>query len=223
MNKTFLSIGAGPGIGLATAQRFAREGYDIMLSSRSTERLRRQAGILGAQGASVALERVDAGRPGQVYDLVSRVAAQGELVLHYNAGVLHYGADGQLLAQPVDAQSMTAQMADLQVNISSALAAVKAALPGMREHGGGTILLTGGGFGVQPSPDFLTLSIGKAGLRALALAMFEPLRQENIHIGTVTVSRLVSAQSQASREVAEAFWNMHAQPREAWTAEATVS
>ena len=33
--KTFLSIGSGPGIGLDTAIRFAREGYRVILTSRN--------------------------------------------------------------------------------------------------------------------------------------------------------------------------------------------
>jgi len=210
MSKTFLSIGAGPGIGLATARRFAREGYDIVLSSRSMDRLRKQAGILGADGARVTLAQADAARPGQIHDLVSGVAEQGELVLHYNAGVLHYDAHGKLLAQPIGAQAMVEQMADLQINLASAL-------PAMQARGGGTILLTGGGFGIHPSPDFLTLSVGKAGLRALAMALYEPLKKDNIHIGTVTVSQLVSPDSQASRDIADRFWELHAQSREAWT------
>ncbi|CAN7522197.1 SDR family NAD(P)-dependent oxidoreductase [Rhizobium rhizogenes] len=35
--KTFLSIGSGPGIGLATAKRFAAEGYRIILTSRNQD------------------------------------------------------------------------------------------------------------------------------------------------------------------------------------------
>jgi NAD(P)-dependent dehydrogenase (short-subunit alcohol dehydrogenase family) len=37
--KTFLNIGSGPGIGLATAERFAAEGYRAILTSRSREKL----------------------------------------------------------------------------------------------------------------------------------------------------------------------------------------
>jgi NAD(P)-dependent dehydrogenase (short-subunit alcohol dehydrogenase family) len=216
MSKTFLSIGSGPGIGLATATRFAREGYRIVLSSRNMQRLRRQAEVLGISGASVMLQEADASRPAQIVDLVARNAGEGELVLHYNAGVLHYDEQAVLMAQPIERQPAAELVSDLQVNLASAMAAVKAALPAMRAAGKGSILLTGGGFGVHPSADFLGLSIGKAGLRAMAQALFEPLRQSGIHIATVTVSQLVSPGSDAARAIAEQFWQMHAAPKEAW-------
>ena len=39
MSKTFLSIASGPGIGLATARRFGREGYCVVLAGRNIARL----------------------------------------------------------------------------------------------------------------------------------------------------------------------------------------
>jgi NAD(P)-dependent dehydrogenase (short-subunit alcohol dehydrogenase family) len=48
--KTFLSIGSGPGIGIATAERFAREGFRIVLTSRDTAKLSDRARRLKAGG-----------------------------------------------------------------------------------------------------------------------------------------------------------------------------
>ena len=47
--KTFLSIGSGPGIGIATAERFA-EGFRIVLTSRDTAKLSDRARRLKAGG-----------------------------------------------------------------------------------------------------------------------------------------------------------------------------
>lgn len=217
--KTFLSIGSGPGIGLATAQRFAREGFSIVLSSRNMAHLRQQAEILSADGVNVTLLEADATKPAQIVELVTRArsADDEELVVHYNTGVLHYDAEGQLLPQTIQQQTANEISLDLQANLVSAMVAIKAALPGMQKQGGGTILLTGGGFGIHPSPDFLTLSVGKAGIRATAQALFEPLRTENIHIATVTVSQLVSPHSDAARAIAQHFWELHSEPRDSWT------
>jgi len=41
--KTFLGIGTGAGIGFATAERFAREGFRVVLSARNLERTRELA------------------------------------------------------------------------------------------------------------------------------------------------------------------------------------
>ncbi|CDG83291.1 SDR family NAD(P)-dependent oxidoreductase [Janthinobacterium agaricidamnosum] len=221
MPKTFLSIGCGPGIGLATALRFAKEGYNIILSSRKLESLRKLAEVLGQGGAHVTLMQADASKPAQILELVGRAAIHGELVLHYNAGVLHYDPLGGLQAMPIDQQSSGELSSDLQINLSSALVAIKTALPAMRQQGGGTILLTGGGLALHPSADFLTLSIGKAGLRTAAQALFQPLKKDNIHIGTVTVCQVVDTASDAPRQIAELFWDLHAQARNDWTWEHT--
>jgi NADP-dependent 3-hydroxy acid dehydrogenase YdfG len=39
MAGLFLGIGAGPGIGLSTARRFAAEGFPVVLAARKVERL----------------------------------------------------------------------------------------------------------------------------------------------------------------------------------------
>lgn len=220
--KTHLVIGAGPGIGLAAAQRFAREGYRIVLAARSAERLAPQADALRRAGATVSVETVDASRPAEVAALVQRHAAD-LAVLHYNAGVLHYTATGELQPRTLADESVDTLASEANVNLVSALAAVQAAEAAMGPRGAGTILLTGGGFGVAPTPAFLNISVAKAGLRAAAQALFAPLQQRGIHLATATVSTLVAAGSDKSREVAEAFWRLHAQPQGAWDWEVVVS
>ncbi len=218
MSKTFLSIGAGPGIGLATARRFAREGYKIVLAARNAERLLASAASLQTAGFAVETRTVDAGNPAAVAALVASIGPELH-VLHYNAGVLHYDAQARLQTRTIDDESISSLVSDVQIDLTGALAAVKAALPALRAHAGGTVLLTGGGLGVQPQGNFFTLSVGKAGIRAAGLALFEPLRKEGIHVATVTVSRLVSPDSPQTEEIAEAFWTLHAQPEGEWTFE----
>ncbi len=70
--KTFLSIGSGPGIGYATAERFAQEGFRIVLSARSIEKTQALAEKLIKQGHSVAVHKVDAADPASVAALVAR-------------------------------------------------------------------------------------------------------------------------------------------------------
>jgi NAD(P)-dependent dehydrogenase (short-subunit alcohol dehydrogenase family) len=217
MSKTFLSVGAGPGIGLATALRFAQAGYRVVLAARNTQRLESFAAAMSSSGHSAETALVDASDPVAVAALVASVGAELE-VLHYNAGVLHYDKEGTLEPRPLEAETFTSLISDTNINITSALTAIQSAIPALSGRGG-TILLTGGGLGVQPSGNFLTLSVGKAGIRAMAQALFEPLGQQGIHVATVTVGRLVSPDSPQARDIAEAFWQLHVQDRGNWTLE----
>ena len=210
--KTFLSIGAGPGMGLATAERFAREGFRVVLSARNEAKTRELAEQLKAKGHQAEVRTVDAGNPESVAALVAEIehASGGIDVLHFNAASMR---NQTLAAQPRNTFNT-----DLAVNIGGAMAAAQAAAPGMLQRGSGSILLTGGGFGLQPHPEYLSLSIGKAGIRALAQGIFEPFKEKGVHVATVTVAGFVTTAADAAA-VAEHFWQLHSQPAGAWEVE----
>jgi short-subunit dehydrogenase len=73
---------------------------------------------------------------------------------------------------------------DLAINIGGALVAAQSVAPKMSERDAGTILPTGGGFALEPNPEYLSLSIGKAGIRAMAHALFQSLKEKGIHVAT---------------------------------------
>lgn len=112
---------------------------------------------------------------------------------------------------------------DLAVNVGGALVATQAVARQMSERGSGTILLTGGGFSLAPNAEYISLSIGKAGVRAMTLGIFESLKQQGIHIATVTVHTAVTPDSKEAEAVAEHFWQLYRQPLGNWTAEVTYS
>ena len=215
--KTFLSIGSGPGIGTATAVRFAREGFRIVLTSRNTTSLVERANRFVAEGHQVETRTVDAGNLASVSALVRDVETQfGAIdVLHFNSASMR--------AATIKTQATETFVPDLTVNIGAALVAVQEVSRGMLARGAGTILLTGGRFAVAPDPDYLSLSIGKAGLRALTQALFVPFRNQGVHIGSVIVSTMVAAESREAQGVADAFWRFHSSPTEAWLPEVTYS
>jgi short-subunit dehydrogenase len=209
----FLSIGSGPGIGFATAERFAREGFQVILSARNAAKTRKLADQLNAKGYKAEAQTVDAGVPWSVTSLIVEVEKQfGSIdVLHYNAASIRKAT---LAGQPPDTFN-----ADLAVNIGGALVAAQAVASKMSERRSGTILLTGGGFALQPHAEYLSLSIGKAGLRALGQGLFESLKEKGIHIATVTVATLVNPGSGDAAAIADKFWLLQNEPRGSWTAE----
>jgi NAD(P)-dependent dehydrogenase (short-subunit alcohol dehydrogenase family) len=215
--KTFLSIGSGPGNGFATALRFAREGFHVTLSGRNPAKARELVERLRARGYAAESRAVDAADPESVAALIAGV--QGQLgpvdVLHYNSASLRRAT---LAEQPRDTFGE-----DLAVNVGGALVAAQAAVRQMSERRSGAILLTGGGYALKPNPQFISLSIGKAAIRALALGMFASLKEQGIHIATVTIEVAVGPDSPASEAVGELFWQLHSQPVGEWTAELKYS
>jgi short-subunit dehydrogenase len=212
--KTFLSIGAGPGMGFATAERFAKEGFQIVLAARGATKTQQLADKLKSRGHTAEARTVDSGDPESVAKLVAEVETQyGSIdVLHYNAASMRKAT---LAEQP-----RNTFIDDLAVNIGGALVAAQTVAPKMEERKSGAILLTGGGFALAPNADYLSLSIGKAGIRTLAIGLFEPYRKKGIHVATVTVAALVLPESKEAAPVAEHFWRLYNQPKDAWTAEA---
>src|SRR5260370_26847276 len=73
---------------------------------------------------------------------------------------------------------------DLRVNITSPLVTIKGFTSHMAKKGQGTILITGGALAMYPSADYLTVSIGKAGIRAMTDALFPQLAKSGIHIAS---------------------------------------
>jgi NAD(P)-dependent dehydrogenase (short-subunit alcohol dehydrogenase family) len=213
--KTFLSIGSGPGMGYATAARFAREGFQIVLSARNPTNTRELADRLKAKGYRAEVRTVNSAGPESVAALIADVEKQfGSIdVLHYNAASLRKATLWE--------QSRATFVQDLAVNIGGALVAIQAVAERMSERRSGTIVLTGGGLALAPNSEFISLSIGKAGIRALALGTFESLKLKGIHIATVTVSAAVAPDSEAAEAVAEHFWQLHSQPIDKWTVEVT--
>ncbi|GEO99909.1 SDR family NAD(P)-dependent oxidoreductase [Methylobacterium haplocladii] len=210
---TFLSIGSGPGMGLATAERFAREGFQVVLSARKGDKAQELADQLKSKGYKAEARTVDAGDPASVAALIADVEGTfgGIDVLHFNAASMR----NQTLAdQPRDSFNT-----DLAVNVGGAMAATQAAATKMLARGSGSVLLTGGGFALQPHPEYLSLSIGKAGIRALAQGIFDTFKEKGVHVATVTIAGFVNSEKDATA-VAEHFWQLHSQPSGSWEVEA---
>ena len=95
---------------------------------------------------------------------------------------------------------------DLMTDVGGAFYTIRAVLPAMLARRAGTILLSGGGLAVDPSPLYLTLSVGKAGLRALARALSKDPVLADIHVAHALLHTTITPE--AGREIAEEFWTL---------------
>ena len=79
----------------------------------------------------------------------------------------------------------------------------------------GTILVTGGGLALNPMYEYLPLSMDKAALRAMCIALHEELKKQNVFVGTVTVTGLIAPGEACDPSLlAEDFWKLYTERKE---------
>lgn len=209
-------VGAGAGLGMAVARAFAGEGHPVALLARNLEPLREYAAGLASSGQAARAYRADAGDPDDLSAAINRAADElgAPDVLVYNAAVVRRDRPTE-----VDAKEWGSWLA---VNVTGAKAAADAVLPRLR-GGRGTLLFTGGGFALRPSPAWTSMSAGKAALRAYALALFEDQRPSGVHAATVTIAGIIGEPRFEPDAIAPRYLELHHQPQDEWTAEILVS
>ncbi|MEU4611409.1 SDR family NAD(P)-dependent oxidoreductase [Streptomyces umbrinus] len=210
-------IGAGPGIGQAVARRFAREGMPITLIARSGQTLRAVAGEVARNAAShgvpiVALQADSTDRAELDAALDRAVDEHGvPEVAVYNAALVRADELGEF--------SVREHMEAWAVNVVGALNAAARLAPAMAARGRGTFLVTGGM--PEPKPQYVSLSLGKAGVRTLVALLDQQYGSSGVHVASVTVDGPVAPGTDFDPDdIAEHYWQLHTQPRHLWDREA---
>jgi short-subunit dehydrogenase len=208
MSKPVIAVvGAGPGVGLAVAKRFSREGFDVALIARRVEALDEYTAELAHDGVGARGFAADTSdEPGLRQAFADIRASLGSPeVLVYNAAVLKQGRPSELLVEDV--------IHDFRVNVTGALVAAQEVIPAMRANRGGTILLTGGGLALSPDPAFASLALGKAAIRNLAFSLGGELEGDGIQVATVTICGFVRPGTHFDPDrIADVYWKLHTQP-----------
>ncbi|MEV4070650.1 SDR family NAD(P)-dependent oxidoreductase [Nonomuraea fuscirosea] len=196
-------IGAGPGIGRSVARRFAKEGLRVALVSRT-------GGTLGLEGALAY--RADSTNEDELRAVLD--AAAGEFgtpdVVVYNAAIIRRDSPAEASAR--------VQLDAWAVNVVGALVTAAHVAPAMAERGGGTFIVTGGM--PEPKAGYVSLSLGKAGVRTLVALLDEEYGPSGVHAASVTVAGPVAPGTDFDPDdIAEHYWRLHTQPRERWERE----
>lgn len=224
-----VGVGASIGVGAATARRFAREGFAVFIAGRTPAKLERVAAEIREAGGAVETLIGDATRTEDAARFVAAAEAAGPLaiVLH-NAGSNR--RDNILDLEQKDFEQLWRDhcLGGFLVGREAARRMVP------RERG--TILFTGASGSLRGRAGFAAFAVAKAGLRALSQSMARELGPKGLHVAHLVVDggidgarlleRYPERQKQAGPDglvsveaIAETYWQIHCQPRSAWTQE----
>lgn len=177
MKQTVLITGASCGLGLAFAHRFAKEGYDLILTARSADKLAdAKAELERLYGIAVTPVPHDLGAPRAAETLLAAVREQGLAVdiLVNNAG---FGDFGAFADSDIDKQS-----AMVQLNVSALMELTHAVLPAMRQNGRGKILNVASIAAFQQGPYMSVYYATKAFVLSFSQALARELKGSGITV-----------------------------------------
>jgi short-subunit dehydrogenase len=180
MGKTVFITGASSGIGLELAKRFARDGYQLLLSARKSDRFDAAVESLRPL-ATAGIEPVpdDLADPAAPARLAKALQDRGIVpdVLVNNAG---FGTHGPFAE--ADEQS---QVAMLQVNVVALTHLTRLLLPGMIARGSGSIVNVSSTASFQPGPYMAVYYASKAYVTSFSAALAYELRHKNITVTAI--------------------------------------
>ncbi len=226
-NKHAIVIGVGPGLGAALVQKCAGEGMKVSAGARDRGRLRKLLDERGLHEAP-ALE-CDVSDPASVQSAFNDAIADAgvpDLVI-FNASGYARGSILELTPGQLEAAWRVGCLGGFHVGQAAAKAMIGAGGPGATVGAGaGTILFTGATASLRGSANFAPFAIAKFGLRALAQSMARELGPKGIHVAHVVIDgQIGEAEGDAKlkpADIAEAYWSLYRQPRNAWTLEADL-
>ncbi|WP_405507718.1 SDR family NAD(P)-dependent oxidoreductase [Streptomyces purpurascens] len=204
---TFALVGAGPGLGLATARRFGTAGHAVALISRDARKLEELTAELARDGIRAR------GFAADVLDPASLTTALREASETLGPiEILQYSPVPRAdFMKPVLDTSADDLEAPLSFSVKGPVTAVHAVLPGMRALGRGTLLFVNGGSAVRPHPDRAGTSIAFAAESAYARMLHDALAPENIHAAQLIIPGAIrpDAEHSSPEVLARRLYDLH--------------
>ncbi len=221
-------VGAGDYIGSAIARRFASEGYHVFAGRRNGEKLAPLVAEIEAAGGVCNGLTLDARQEDAVADFM-RLADEAAPL---EAVIFNIGANVNFpLLETTERVFRKVWELACYAGFLTGREAARRMLP----HGRGSIFFTGATASMRGGSGYTAFAGAKFGLRAVAQSMARELGPHNIHVAhlvidagvdTEWVRKRLAARSVGSERtlmnpasIAETYWQLHRQPRDAWTHE----
>lgn len=228
--KVALVVGAGDATGGAIAKRFAREGYAVCVTRRTADKLQSLVEAIENDGGEAEGFACDARREEEVIALIEDIETR---IGPIEAFVFNIGANVpcSILEETARKYFKIWEMACFSGFLNAREVAKR-----MVTRQRGSILFTGATAGLRGSSGFAAFAGAKHGIRALAQSMARELGPLNIHVAHVVVDGAIDTdfirynfpEKYATKDqdgildpnhIADNYWYLHSQPRDAWTFE----
>jgi 3-oxoacyl-[acyl-carrier protein] reductase len=224
--------GAGSGVGRAVAMALAAAGGTPVMVGRTREPLWETASLVAGVGGQSLVRPADVTDEAAVGEVFAQAADELEGIdaAILAAGVGRYG--------PVESYPLADWEATLATNLTGPFLCAKAAIPHLRQNGGGAIVAVSSGAGKQGYPQLGAYSASKFGLMGLMQGLAGEVADDGIKVCTVVPGSILTpfgGRSVAEKrekmasdpglrylypeDVAEAILFLLRQPRHAWTQE----
>jgi NAD(P)-dependent dehydrogenase (short-subunit alcohol dehydrogenase family) len=236
-NMTAAVIGAGDFIGSAIARKFASEGFTVFAGRRNGEKLAPLVNEVEAQGGRIVGRSLDARQEDDIAAFLNVADHEAPLeVCIFNVGA-------NVNFPLVDTTERVFRKVWEMACYAGFLAGREAARL-MLSHGRGAIFFTGATASLRGGAGYTAFAAAKAGLRAIAQSAARELGPKNIHVAHLVIDagvdtawvreRIRSREGDAAlanldpnrlmrpESVAEAYWQLYRQPRDAWTFELDI-
>ncbi len=229
-DKVALVVGAGDATGGAIARRFAREGFTACVVRRTADKLAPLVAAIEQAGGKARAYGVDARQEDAVVELFANVERDvGEI----DVCVFNIGGNVRFPIRETTARvfSKVWEMACFAGFLVGREAARR-----MVPRGRGTLIFTGASASLRGRSGFAAFASAKHGLRAVAQSIAREIGPDGVHVAHVVIDGAIDTPwirdnfperaALKSRDgildpehIAENYWLLHRQPRDAWTHE----
>ena len=236
-HATAAVIGAGDFIGAAIAKRFAREGFTVFAGRRNGEKLAPLVAEIEAMDGRVFARSLDARKEDDITAFLQDADRQAPL----EVCIFNIGANVNF---PLTETTERVFRKVWEMACYSGFLAGREAAKLMLPRGQGAIFFTGATASMRGGSGFAAFAAAKFGLRAVAQSAARELGPKNIHVAHLVIDsgvdtawvreRIKANEGEAAlnaldpnrlmrpEAVAETYWQLYRQPRDAWTSEMEI-
>jgi NAD(P)-dependent dehydrogenase (short-subunit alcohol dehydrogenase family) len=192
--KVVVVTGAGGGIGTAIAERFAREGGQVIVTDSNEQGANETTAGIIAEGLAAATYLADISSGEACRKLVADVISDfGKIdVLINNAGINRRGPLMELTQEDWDLT--------LAVNVTSMFHLCQATIPHMIKAGGGAIVNTASQWGLHPAPGHIAYNVSKAAVASFTENLARDYAPQKIRVNAVCPGEIGTPMLQKAAE-----------------------